>query len=313
MHFNFYLLFSFGLFSLIQCEKTKKSGEEIADALYSHPKECKDPSDGGIWAPLAAGQSCGGHDCKYPDQWCSARSSSKSVPQLNCVKLPEECKKALKNDEMTTTTTTASPSSPSPPPPESAEKPSSKEEPATEHPTTTTQSPGSSEEHPERTGGEELSRKEKNSQEAAPAPAPQPAEECKDSNALCCFWASHLHPGGTECDRNAAWMRTTCPKSCGTCGCKASTFYQCKVKVNVEGCPYLRSGAQNLVFVPLANRGGNAGFQNAAGNLVVPLGAGGGGFGFNRAFASGPVQVPLGNVNPAFGRGGPSPVLVPLG
>lgn len=311
MKLNFCLFCVLISFSLIECQqKMKKSGEEIADQLYKHPKECKEPNDGGIWAPLAAGHPCGppGHDCNYPDQWCSARSSSRSVPQLNCVNLPDECKKALQADDANSTASTAgkptkTTSSPTPTKTTTEFVASTK---ATKHRTTTTEEPQTTESDDiETTTVEDISEETETTRRTAKprnrasaksggrhapiedseggasaevaAPTEKPAEpSCKDSSDLCCFWASNLQQAGTECNRNALWMRTNCQKSCGTCGCQASNFQSCQVKVNVEGCKYLQGSSNNVVVVPIQNRGnGNFNFPTVGGNqgpVVVPVG-----------------------------------------
>ncbi|KAL3084814.1 hypothetical protein niasHT_031699 [Heterodera trifolii] len=45
---------------------------------------------------------------------------------------------------------------------------------------------------------------------------------CKDRHELCCFWAM-----SGECDSNPFWMRTKCPMTCGTCGCKVRNADKC--------------------------------------------------------------------------------------
>jgi hypothetical protein len=51
-----------------------RSGEDIANDIYNHPDECKDPPNGGVWAPLPTGQSCGSEgNCPYPQKWCAPR------------------------------------------------------------------------------------------------------------------------------------------------------------------------------------------------------------------------------------------------
>jgi len=343
---NFCLFCVLISFSTIECQKTKKSGEEIADQLYRHPKECKEPSDGGIWAPLAAGHSCGppGHDCNYPDQWCSARSSSGSVPQFNCINLSDECKKALQKDDAnaTASSSTGKPS-------KTTSSPSTTTKTTTEivtstkakkHRTTTTEEPQTTESDDiETTTVEDVNSEETettrrtakprnrasaksvgsrhnpndeaeggaSAEVAAPATdKPAEAPSCKDSSDLCCFWASNLQQAGSECNRNALWMRTNCQKSCGTCGCTTSNFQSCQVKVNVEGCKYLQ-GSPNFVVVPLPNRGngnnGNFNFPTVGGNpgpVVVPVG---------RSFNNGFQQSQRFQ---SFQNGGPSRVVVPL-
>uniref|UniRef100_A0A0N4Z376 ShKT domain-containing protein n=1 Tax=Parastrongyloides trichosuri TaxID=131310 RepID=A0A0N4Z376_PARTI len=45
---------------------------------------------------------------------------------------------------------------------------------------------------------------------------------CEDKSKICCFWALT-----GECNLNPFWMRTNCPKACGTCGCKLKEADKC--------------------------------------------------------------------------------------
>ncbi|KAK0393531.1 hypothetical protein QR680_000259 [Steinernema hermaphroditum] len=46
---------------------------------------------------------------------------------------------------------------------------------------------------------------------------------CVDKSKLCCFWAT-----AGECDRNPAWMKINCAKTCGSCHCNIYNLDKCK-------------------------------------------------------------------------------------
>ncbi|KHJ44753.1 shTK domain protein [Trichuris suis] len=71
---------------------------------------------------------------------------------------------------------------------------------------------------------------------------PSLEKPCMDSNQFCCFWAFF-----GECEKNSAFMKTRCQKSCGTCSCKESDKSLCEANVNVEGCKWIpKRGEEGL-------------------------------------------------------------------
>jgi len=241
-----------------------KDGEDIATALYNHPNECHDPADGGIWAPLPKGQPCGSDgNCPYPQKWCSAKQGGGSNPSLSCQALPPECQKAISADSAATTA-----AAPAPP----AMEPETTQAPATSMATTKATTPST----------KKTTKATQASTAAAASPAapggPKTSGDCQDKHPFCCFWADDKqHP--SECDRNTAWMKSMCPKSCGTCGC---TSGNCPTKVNTEGCKWLPGGGggaapggKTTIFIggqpPAGNPAGNGfGPVAPAGNGVAP-------------------------------------------
>jgi hypothetical protein len=273
------MIFAIVLFAFWYYGVHGKSGEEIADALYQHPNECKDPSDGGIWAPLQGDNpACGAKSCSYPKQWCSATSDpakSQSQPTLNCVDLPPDCQKVLQNADTTTAGPAATAATTASTAGASAE--------------TTTQATTASSGASSTQATTQAAASSKAAGSAAPGAstaAPGASGGCKDAHEYCCFWASK-----NQCNSNPKWMRTNCQTSCGTCGCQEKDFQTCQVKINVNGCKW------NKVRVPLSggNRLAAFGFSNSGAS-----GTSGSSSGMQQQQQSNKVRIPLG--------GGPSPL-----
>jgi hypothetical protein len=225
-----------------------KSGEDIANQLYNHPNECKDPKDGGVWAPLPNGQTCGSDgNCPYPKKWCSAKqdSSSSNSPKLSCQDLPPECQQALAGGGATTAA--AAPA---------ADTTASQQ--ATTTAATTKASTAAS------------SQKPTTKASAAGGTTAPPSASCDDKHPYCCFWADDKQGRPSECDRNSKWMKTNCGKSCGTCGC---TTGDCPSKVNTAGCQWTQGGANGQGHkTRIVLGGGPSPFGNLGG--ASPGGAG---------------------------------------